>query len=79
MQVFPNPASTVIHATAFLTTATVINAYIYNSSQVQVRHKEQHGVAGNNVVEINIQSLPSGIYTIKLVYNNHTCTATFLK
>jgi len=79
MQVFPNPASTVIHATAYLNAPTVINAYIYNSSQIQVRHKEQQGIAGNNVVEINIQTLPSGIYTFKLVYNGHTCTATFLK
>jgi PKD repeat protein len=79
MQVYPNPASGVVNAVISLPAPVMIHAYIYNTSNVLVIHREQQGVAGSNTVTINTGSLPAGIYTIKLVWEGHSCSATFLK
>jgi len=57
----------------------MIHAYVYNSTNVLVREKHQQGVTGNNLVTINVNDLPSGMYTIKFIYGNRTCYARFQK
>ncbi len=79
LQAYPNPASSLVNVNVVLTQPEMINAYVYNSLNVLVREKHQQGVTGNNIVSISVYDLPAGMYTIKLIYGNHICHATFQK
>ena len=79
LQVYPNPATTIINASVTLVQPALISATIYNNMAVLVAQKQQQGVVGNNLVSINIATLPAGIYTIRVLYGNQICYATFIK
>ncbi len=79
LQAFPNPASTLVNVNVNLNQPETIHAYVYNSMNVLVKEKHQPGNTGNNLVSININDLPAGLYTIKLIYGNKTCYARFQK
>jgi PKD repeat protein len=79
LQAYPNPATNVVNVNVTLTQTGMIDAYVYNSLNVLVKEKHQLGVPGNNVVSININDLPAGLYRIKLIYQNHVCYAVFQK
>lgn len=79
LQAYPNPATNVVNVNVTLTQAGMIDAYVYNSLNVLVKEKHQLGVPGNNVVNINVNDLPAGLYRIKLIYQNHVCYALFQK
>ena len=79
LQAFPNPTSSIINVAVFIAQPEMIHAYVYNTLNVQVREKHQQGVAGNNVVSINVNDLTAGLYTIKIIYGNKTCYARFNK
>lgn len=79
LQAYPNPASNVVNVNVTLTQTGMIDAYVYNNLNVLVKEKHQLGVPGNNVVSININDLPAGLYRMKLIYQNHVCYALFQK
>ncbi|GAB2829067.1 PKD domain-containing protein [Ferruginibacter profundus] len=79
LQAFPNPASSLVNINVTLTQPGMIDAYIYNTLNVQVREKHQQGVTGNNLVSFTINDLAPGLYTIKVVYGGKTCYARFTK
>ncbi len=79
LQIYPNPASSIINANITLVQPLLLNAYVYNSMNVLVAQKQQQGIVGNNTVSINIANLPAGIYILRLVYGNQLCYATFIK
>jgi PKD repeat protein len=79
LQVYPNPATTVINASVTLVQPLIINASVYNNMALLVAQKIQQGVVGNNIVSVNIATLPSGVYTLRVVYGNQICYATFIK
>ena len=79
LQVYPNPASTVINAGITLIQPVILNAYVYNSMNMLVAQKQQQGVVGTNTVSINIANLPAGVYSVRLYHGNEVCTSTFLK
>ncbi|MEJ7609768.1 MAG: PKD domain-containing protein [Ferruginibacter sp.] len=79
MQVYPNPASSSVNAIVSLTQPLVLNAYIYNNMNMLVAQKVQQGVIGNNTITMNISNLTPGVYTLKVVYGNQVCNATFIK
>jgi hypothetical protein len=79
LQAYPNPASTMVNVNVYLPQPEMIHAYVYNSLNVLVKQKQQQGYTGNNVVSINVNDLPHGLYTIKLIYGNKTCYARFEK
>jgi len=79
LQAFPNPASSIVNVNVTLTQPGMIDAYIYNTLNVQVREKHQQGVTGSNLVSFNVNDLAPGLYTIKVVYGGKTCYARFTK
>jgi PKD repeat protein len=79
LQAFPNPASTVVNAIVTLAQPQIISATIYNSQNVLVSQTQQQGVVGINTISMNIASLPSGIYTIRVLYGGQVCYAPFIK
>ncbi len=79
LQVYPNPASTSINASVTLVQPLMINASVYNNMAVLVAQKQQQGVVGNNIVSVNVANLPAGIYTLRVMYGNQVCYATFVK
>lgn len=79
LQVYPNPATTIVKVNVTLTQPEIIRAYVYNSLNVLVLDKQQPGVTGTNVVELGVGNLVVGMYTIKLVYGNKVCFARFAK
>lgn len=79
LQAYPNPASAVVNVNVTLTAPEMINVYVYNSMNVLVLTKQQPGVVGVNIVNLNIANLVAGAYVIKVIYGNHICYAQFNK
>jgi PKD repeat protein len=79
LQAFPNPASNLVNVNVTLTQSGMIDAYVYNSTNILVREKHQQGLTGNNVVTINVNDLAPGLYTMKVQYNGKVCYARFTK
>ena len=76
---FPNPSINNVSVNVALTAPELIHVYVYNSLNVLVKHKEQQGITGNNLVTTNIEGLVPGWYTIKVIYGNHICYSKFQK
>ena len=76
---YPNPAVSTVNVNVVLTQPDMINAYMYNSLNVQVMEKHQQGVTGNNLVTFGVAGLMPGLYTIKFIYGNHICYTQFQK
>lgn len=79
LQLYPNPATSIVNAAVTLTAPTVINATIFNAQNVQVLQQQQQGVVGNNIVSFNVSNLTAGAYIFRVVYGNQVCYATFIK
>ena len=79
LQAYPNPVSHVVNVNVSLTEPETIHAYVYNMMNVLVKEKHQAGYTGSNTVSIDVNSLTAGIYTIKFIYGNKTCTTKFQK
>jgi PKD repeat protein len=79
LQAYPSPATNLINVAVTLPQPEMIHAYVFNSSNIQVREKHVQGVSGNNTVTINVDGLPAGLYTIKVIYGGKTCYARFTK
>jgi len=79
LQVYPNPATSIINALVTLTQPAVITVVVYNSNNVQVLQRDQQGVTGSNTVALNIANLPPGVYTMRVSYGTQFCYATFMK
>ncbi|UEG50516.1 PKD domain-containing protein [Ferruginibacter lapsinanis] len=79
LQAIPNPVTNQVNVTVQMDAPELIHAYIYNIQNVLVQQKDQQGLAGNNVVSINTETLVAGYYTIKLIYGNKVCFAKFQK
>ena len=79
LQAYPNPATAVVNVNVLLSLPGAIDAYVYNSMNVLVKEKHLAGVAGNNIVSININDLAAGLYTMKIKYGGKICYARFTK
>lgn len=79
LQAYPNPASNIVNVNVLLSQPQMIDAYVYNTLNILVKEKHQQGVAGNNVVAINVNDLVPGLYTIKVKYEGKICYARFSK
>ena len=79
LQAYPNPTNNLINVNVTLLQPEMIHAFIYNNLNILVKEKHQQGVSGNNIVTMNVNDLPAGLYTIKLIYGNKVCYARFQK
>ena len=79
LMAYPNPSSTQITLNVQMTANGMIKGEIFNVQNLLVRSFDQSGVVGNNVLTVNIQTLPAGFYTVRLVYGNNVCYAKFQK
>lgn len=79
LQAYPNPATSLINVNVVLTAPETINTYIYNVLNVLVAQKQQAGVAGNNLVTMEVGTLPAGPYTIKVLHGGSVCYGQFQK
>jgi PKD repeat protein len=76
---YPNPAHNNVSVSVHLAKPVLVHVYIYNSSNILVKHKEQKGIAGDNVITTNIEDLVAGLYTIKIIYGDKVCYSKFQK
>lgn len=79
LQAYPNPANSLVNVNVLLAVPGNIDTYVYNTLNVLVKEKHQSGVAGNNIVSLNINDLLPGLYTIKVMYGGKVCYARFNK
>ena len=79
LNLYPNPASTVVTGRITLAQPLILYAFIYNSQNMLVAQKIQQGAVGLNNVPVNIANLPAGIYRYRLYYGFQTCVSTFFK
>ena len=76
---FPNPAHSVVSVNVQLEQAGIITVAVYNGQSNCMRQYRQQGVAGNNLVTLNIHTLPPGFYTVRLMYGGRVCYSRFQK
>jgi hypothetical protein len=79
LQLYPNPASTVVTGSVTLSQPLILYAFIYNAQNVLVRQKIQQGAVGINAVPVNLVGLPAGLYRYRLYYGFQSCVSTFMK
>ncbi len=79
LQPYPNPVTNSVNVNVVLGLPQMIDVYIYNTSNIQVKEKHQPGVTGNNIVTIATGDLVPGIYFMKVIHGNDICYATFVK
>src|SRR5205085_8430804 len=79
LQPYPNPAGNTVSVNLSLSQPQMINVFIYNSMNVMVRERHQQGVAGSNIVTVDVGDLVAGTYTMKVIYGNSICYAMFQK
>jgi hypothetical protein len=79
LQAFPNPAHNYVTVNAHLPQPELITASIYNLQNILVSQTTQQGFTGNNALILNIASLPTGFYTIRVVYGDRVCYSRFQK
>ncbi len=78
---FPNPASDKISIDFSLTKNQNVDIRLINSMGQQVKTDyNTEGIQGNNIISLNIEDLPKGIYFIQLVVDeNIAATKRFIK
>ena len=76
---YPNPSNNQVTFSLQLSQPVIIHVYIFNSLNILMKHKDQQGVSGNNVLTVNIEDLQHGIYTVKVIYGNRICYSKFQK
>lgn len=79
LQPYPNPAGNTVTVDIQLSQPEIIKIYIYNSLNILVRDKQVQGLAGNNAVSVAIGDLVAGVYGMKVIYGNMTCSTQFVK
>ncbi|MBL0145828.1 MAG: PKD domain-containing protein [Chitinophagaceae bacterium] len=79
LQPYPNPATAMVNVNVNLSVPETITAKVYNTLNILVAERQIAGVAGNNVVSINIGTLPLGAYIIRVTHGNAVCYGTFQK
>ena len=79
LSAYPNPAHNQVTVSLPLALPTVMHLYIYNSVNNLMLQKEQQGNTGVNNIQVNIESLVPGWYTIKVIYGNRVCYIRFQK
>jgi ELWxxDGT repeat protein len=68
--VYPNPASSALKISVNVERRERLTWTIYDNGGRLVRHESLQAFAGNNQFEINIASIPSGVYYIRLQGGN---------
>ncbi len=79
LSAYPNPANNQVSSNLQLEQPGLITATVYNLQGMVLLQTTQNGIAGNNLVTLNIQNLVPGIYTIRFVYGNKICFTRFQK
>jgi hypothetical protein len=79
LQAYPNPAHQQVSVNVQLDQPSPVNISIYSMQQILMQRVVTQGVAGNNLLTVNVQQLPVGFYTMRIVYGNRVCYARFQK
>ena len=79
LQAYPNPARDFVNVNLQLAQPELITASVYNMQNIRVMQKTQQGFSGNNLLTINIATLPRGFYSMRIVYGNRVCYTRFHK
>jgi PKD repeat protein len=79
LQAYPNPAHNQVMVNAELTQPETIKVFIYSTQNILVREQFVQGTTGNNTININLQGLIPGFYSIRIVHGNKVCYSRFYK
>lgn len=75
----PNPVVNVLHVQFFSTHTETVNVRIVNPYGVQVRVYTRAVTTGNNNWDLDLSTLPSGVYTFAIQSPNQLASAIFFK
>ena len=76
---YPNPAHNTITFNVQLDEPGIIAASVYNTQGILMMQYTQTGFTGNNPVTLNVENLPTGFYTVRIMYNGRVCYTRFQK
>jgi hypothetical protein len=76
---YPNPAHDYVSFNVQLDAAGPILSTVYNISGTALLQYTQQGLAGNNLITLNVQNLATGFYTVRIMYGGRVCYTRFQK
>ncbi len=76
---YPNPAHDQVSYNVQLDAPILITSTVVNLQGLVVAQYAQPGLAGNNLVTLNIQNLPPGFYNVRIMYGGRICHTRFQK
>ncbi|MBL0357763.1 MAG: PKD domain-containing protein [Chitinophagaceae bacterium] len=76
---YPNPAHSQVSVHVQLAQPGLITASVFSSQSILLMQHTQQGIAGNNLVTLNIQNLAPGFYTVRIMYGGRVCYTRFQK
>ncbi len=79
LHAYPNPAQGQVSVNVQLEVPGPVTVSVYSMQQILMQRVTTQGVAGNNLITLNVQQLPTGFYTMRIVYGNRVCYARFQK
>ena len=77
--IFPNPATDKINLTVNVNELSGLKLALYNSNGQFIRDYTRNVYSGENILELNINDLSSGIYLLKITDNTNQVIRRFLK
>jgi PKD repeat protein len=75
----PNPVEKILHVVFQSSESRQVNIYIYNANGNLIKTDKKNATAGNNTWEFDVSSLPPGIYSFIVQWNNGLANAVFIK
>jgi hypothetical protein len=75
----PNPVTSTIHVTFISSRTELVAVKIYNANGVLLRTFTKSVVAGTNTWDVDLGSLPTGVYSMVVQSANQFATAIFFK
>lgn len=75
----PNPASETVQLRYDLPTSGPLNVSLFNAAGTQVQSKKLEAVQGENVTNLEISSLPAGVYFVRLQLREGIRTVRLVK
>lgn len=76
---YPNPSSNFISIDLRIIESNEITFDIYNTAGQQIYHSTNYLTSGNNNLDIDIRSLPQGVYFLKIIGQKDYLSKKFIK
>jgi hypothetical protein len=79
IKLYPTPVSNNLNISYEAETSQEVEIQIFSSLGIKVFNSKYSSIIGKQVSSLNVEILPSGVYTLKLNINSQSQSKTFIK